>query len=780
MQWPRYRTLGARLTAQFALVFAVAMLGIAAALYVIIDRVASVEVAHQLVSSGTVYDRLWNQRTTRMQEAATLLSQDFGFRAAVATGDQATVVSALANLKARMHVGHAFVIGLDGSVSGINDEAVRQQAAQLWDPLDAGKTSGVFKLGGQLKQVAASPILSPALAGWIVFATDLDAKEMQSLASLSAIPIQAGIVTSEGNGPWTRSAGNFAKLGSQNTMNIARHLSTKQVFDLDLGDGNAIALARPLRAMTDTDHAALLLHYPKSMAMAPYRPVRGAIALIALLGMLGMIYATMKTAHRIVRPIMELDDAAAKFALGEKVFVQAGGDDEISRLGQSFNRMVQEIDDRERRIARLAFNDVLTGLPNRTMFQQQLDLHLRTMEGSESIFALHCLGLDHFKSINDTLGHAVGDALLVEAAKRMCEVAKGCFVGRLGGDEFVIIQMIHRNRDEIDKLARALIDKVQMPMTIEGHDIVASTSIGIAIAREDGRDAETLLRSADLALDRAKDAGRGTFFFFEESLNKAAQERRQIETDLRHAIEHGELELYFQPLFDLEANQIGSFEALMRWNHPTRGLISPVDFIPIAEDTGLIVPMGAWAMQEACRHAMHWPEHIRVAVNVSSVQFHRPGLESIVLQALAKSGLAPNRLEIEITESIFLAGSEATLKVLHSLRGLGIRIALDDFGTGYSSLSYLQQFPFDKLKIDRSFIQDLLSRPGAIAVVKAITDLAAAMGMETTAEGVEETAQLEELRAQGCSSVQGFLFSRPVRASAIEAMLEAAGLRKAA
>jgi EAL domain-containing protein (putative c-di-GMP-specific phosphodiesterase class I) len=302
-----------------------------------------------------------------------------------------------------------------------------------------------------------------------------------------------------------------------------------------------------------------------------------------------------------------------------------------------------------------------------------------------------------------------------------------------------------------------------------------STSIGVAIAPQDGADSETLLRNADLALYRAKEAGRGTFAFFEESLNAQAQQRRQIENDLRLAVERGEFELYYQPLFDLEQNRVCSFEALLRWKHPQRGVIAPAEFIPIAEDTGLIVPIGAWVISEACVQAVRWPEHIRVAVNVSPVQFHRGTLQDTIVRALGKTGLDPARLEVEITESIFLEGSDATLRLLHSLRSLGVRIALDDFGTGYSSLSYLQSFPFDKLKIDRSFIQNLLTRQGASAIVRAITELAHALNIETTAEGVEETAQLMELRAHGCSSVQGFLFSEPMSVQDVERLFREEG-----
>jgi diguanylate cyclase (GGDEF)-like protein len=489
---------------------------------------------------------------------------------------------------------------------------------------------------------------------------------------------------------------------------------------------------------------------------------------MTLLGLLAVAVATWRAAGKITQPLARLDEAAGRLASGEHVQVRVRGSDELARLAQSFNDMVGKIAEREQRITQLAFNDVLTGLPNRTMFQQQLEQSFRASEGSGGLFALHCLDLDQFKVINDTLGHPAGDALLIEAGKRVQAAAKGHFVARLGGDEFVVLQTVGEDRNAIDRLARDILEAMAQPLTIDGNELVPSTSIGIAISPDDGADGETLLRNADLALYRAKEAGRGTFAFFEESLNERAQQRRQLETDLRVALDLGQLELHYQPLFDLEQNRVCSFEALLRWNQPTRGQISPVEFIPVAEDTGLIVPIGAWVIREACNRAATWPEHIRIAVNVSPVQFHRGALNDTILRALAVSGLAPNRLEVEITESIFLEGGDATLKLLHSLRSLGVRVALDDFGTGYSSLSYLQSFPFDKLKIDRSFIQNLLTREGASAIVRAITELAHALNIETTAEGVEETAQLMELRAHGCSSVQGFLFAEPMTAADVE------------
>jgi diguanylate cyclase (GGDEF)-like protein len=766
----RIRTLSTRLSLLYAGLFAAVMLGVSVLLFAMVERIARFEVEQQLVASGAVYDRLWQQRSNQMQDAAELLSRDFGFRAAVATGDQATAASALDNLKRRLNADLAVVVGVDASVHGDLSPAARRDLAGLWTSLDAGRMSGVARIDGQAKQIVAAPILTPMLTGWILFASDLDAGEMRSLEKLSAIPLHAGVIARQ-DGRWTRVAGAFALPGGEASRQIDASLAGHHGFDLDLADERSIAVAKRLPTIGDEGDAALLLFYPRAEAMAAYRPVQWAVGLLGLLGILIVIFASWRAARRISEPLSRLDAAAGRLADGDYAEVAVAGDDELARLATSFNHMAHEIEERERRITHLAFNDVLTGLANRTMFHEQVNFQLHAKPGGKDVLALFCLDLDRFKAINDTLGHSLGDALLVEIGRRLKVVSEGCFVARLGGDEFVVVQPLSGDRDDIDRLAGAILDAIKQPFEIDGNQILPGTSIGIAIAPDDGDNLDTLLRNADLALYRAKGEGRGIYSFFEESLNEKAQARRAIESDLRAAIERGEFELHFQPLFDLKAHRIGSFEALLRWNHPTRGLVAPLEFIPIAEDTGMIVAIGAWAMREACRQAAAWPEHVRVAVNVSPVQFHRPGLNQVILNALAISGLAPNRLEIEITESIFLEGSEETLKALHALRSLGIRIALDDFGTGYSSLSYLQTVPFDKLKIDQSFIQALLVRPGASAVIRAITDLATALGMETTAEGVEETVQLRELEMHGCSSIQGFLFSKPIRADEIAALL---------
>jgi diguanylate cyclase (GGDEF)-like protein len=769
------RSLAARLTAQFATMFGFAMLAIAAVLYLAVGKVAEADVQDQLVAGGTVYDRLWQQRSDRLKDAADILGKDFGFRTALATGDAATITSALDNLRYRLKTDTAFVVNVDGGVHGLSGSTRIQQAEALWDPLDGGRLDGILMFDGRPNKLVAAPVEAPQLMGWIVFATELDAAEMRALQALSPIPLKASIIVRQSGRNWQTVAGEKIEHVPAENPAIAESMRKNRSFTVSPGGQEAIAVARSLPTISPGNEAALLLTYPREAAVSRYRTMQLTIGLVLLTCLAAVAFATWRTANRIARPIVELDEATQRIARGDHALLAVKRDDELGRLAGSFNRMVGEVQEREKRITDLAFSDALTGLPNRAMFHRQLDFRLRADEGKADTLAILCLDLDQFKAINDTLGYPVGDALLVKIAQRLAEAARNSFVARLSSDEFAIMQLLGGERRKIDRLCRELIAAVEAPLNVAGHQINPSTCIGIAIAGPDGTDLDTLLRNADLALSRAKESGRGSFAYFEESLNERAQQRRSIEADLRVALARNQLELHYQPLVDLKRDRIGSFEALLRWHHPQRGWISPVEFIPVAEETGLIGPIGSWVLQQACRDALAWPEYVRVAVNVSSVQFRQAGLEAAIQQALLVSGLAPNRLEIEITESVFLEDSADLLNLLHRLKRNGVRFALDDFGTGYSSLSYLQSFPFDKIKIDRSFIQDLATRPGAKAIVRAITELAAAMGMETTAEGVEDEAQLAELKLQGCASLQGYLFGKPVNAAEVLTLLERYG-----
>jgi diguanylate cyclase (GGDEF)-like protein len=426
----------------------------------------------------------------------------------------------------------------------------------------------------------------------------------------------------------------------------------------------------------------------------------------------------------------------------------------------------------EASIAFMAQHDALTRLANRVLFNDRLEQAI-AMAGRGSEFAVICLDLDHFKTVNDTLGHAVGDGLLQAVADRLraC-VRQGDTVARLGGDEFAIIQLPVAQPDHAELLTGRIMDVFQHPIDVEGHLIMTGLSVGVALAPGDGATPERLLRNADIALYLAKTEGRGTVRFFEPEMDARIQLRRTLELDLRVALIRNEFEIYYQPLISLAAGKITGFEALLRWHHPVRGLVSPAEFIPVAEETGMIVAIGAWVLRTACFEAESWPANISLAVNLSSVQFKKGDLVSTVRAALAASGLRPQRLELEITESVLLHDSVAIVSALHQLRAMGIAVALDDFGTGYSSLSYLRSFPFDRIKIDQSFVRDLVSNKESMSIIRAVTGLGHSLSMKTTAEGVETEEQLDKLREEGCTEVQGYLFSRPRPAGELPMLIE--------
>jgi diguanylate cyclase (GGDEF)-like protein/PAS domain S-box-containing protein len=430
------------------------------------------------------------------------------------------------------------------------------------------------------------------------------------------------------------------------------------------------------------------------------------------------------------------------------------------------------------RIAHMARHDALTDLPNRRLFREKLEQALHHIARNAWVAVL-CIDLDNFKEVNDSLGHPLGDGLLKEVANRLGNcVRKGDTVCRLGGDEFAIVQVsCEPSQSEVSSLASRLVEVVSTPYSIEGQQIIIGTSIGISVAPDDANDPDQLLKNADLALYRAKADGRGAYRFFEAGMDARAHARRLLILDLRAALLRDEFEVYYQPIYDLEANRIVCFEALIRWNHPLRGIIAPVEFIPIAEETGLIVPIGDWVLRKACTDAASWSRDVSVAVNLSPTQFKNRNLVSSIISALSASALAPNRLELEITESVLLQDSEATLAALHKLHDSGIRISMDDFGTGYSSLSYLRSFPFDKIKIDQSFMRELASRGDSIAIIRAVAALGRSLGIVTTAEGVETNEQLALLRSEGCTQGQGYLFNAPRPAREVEKMLSEGRLR---
>jgi diguanylate cyclase (GGDEF)-like protein len=421
----------------------------------------------------------------------------------------------------------------------------------------------------------------------------------------------------------------------------------------------------------------------------------------------------------------------------------------------------------EAHIQYMGSHDNLTGLPNRALLEDRISealLHIRP----SGMFCVHYLNLDNFKSVNDVHGYSVGDLLIKQAVKRfeacICNIDT---LARLGGDEFVVLQADTHKPEQAGILACRLVETMAEPFDLGGQRVYLGVSIGVCACPSDGDDPGTILRHANMAMYRSKTDGRGTYRFFEVAMDARLQWRRLLELDLRRAVANREFELHYQPQVDAETQSMTGCEALLRWRHPTRGMVPPSEFIPIAEEIGVIIPLGAWVIDRAFRDAATWPTHISVSVNLSSAQFKGAALFETVASALSASGLSPLRLELEITESALLAESESTMATLNYLRGLGVRIVMDDFGTGYSSLSYLRSFPFDKIKIDRSFIKDLGETEEASAIVKAVAALGAALGMKITAEGVETVEQFRMVRDHGCTEVQGYYFGRPCHAQAL-------------
>jgi diguanylate cyclase (GGDEF)-like protein len=729
----------------FAAVLALVVLLVAGGL----ARFAEASAARDMAANARVFDEILAARANQMGDSADVLARDFGFREAVATGDSPTITSALSSLEARARSEMAFVLTLEGYVLAADATGVPAPET-LWTRLDAGGKRGIIRSERGLALAAAAPIETPDLVGWLVIAQPLNRVELDRLVELAPIALDARVIEAGSQPSWLRDARANAVFKREEDERFLYHVSDVAVLQDEIAP-------------------RLVLRHSLSQSLSDYTQLNWLLATLALFGIMMALVFSWWLARGVTAPLQKLDEATKLFAAGHHVALEIETRDEIGRLAESFNAMVQAIAERERQI-HIGLHDSLTGLASRKLFVERLADSLAALAPPKRIIVAF-IDLDNFKVVNDTLGHPAGDALLRAVADAMRHHFPDALIARFGGDEFAIMFEGIDECLELSGFAERLKSCLLASIPVEGQKADCTASIGIAVAPADGSDVSTMMTHADLALYRSKQAGKATYHFFEPELDEEVRSKRQKEDELRIALANGQFELAFHPIFSVSSGEITGFEALIRWNHPVHGLVPPSEFIPLAEETGLIIPIGDWVIREACNRASAWPAGIAVSVNVTQRQFNFSGLRTTIVQALANSGLAPHRLEIELTESIFVADTGKITAILNGLRELGVRISLDDFGTGFSTLHYLRAFPFDTIKIDKSFVEDLGTSSNGHAVIRAITTLANALGMETLAEGVEDIAQFEVLEREGCQNIQGYLFSRPVAADAVEGLL---------
>jgi EAL domain-containing protein (putative c-di-GMP-specific phosphodiesterase class I)/GGDEF domain-containing protein len=762
-----FRRLSTRLAVLYAALFGVTLLLVSAGVYAAINRAAEKQVRSELEASGTVFDRVWSLRSDRLHEGAALLSRDFGFREAVATGDKVTIVSAMDNLRRRLDIDRAFILGVDGHVVGQDKGLTPAEILKLEAAFDStDDPSGVITLGGKAYQAVSAPVLSPDLIGWVVFAVQLDEPEMSALERLSAIPLEAAVLEHQQAG-WRNSntpEPDAAAVSAFVDKALAKTGERPEV--LNHAGGASVALARPLPTLSANDSAALLLRYPLALALAPYQPLLIIVAVTGLLGLCVTGWGSWMLARGLTRPISALDAAAQRLQRGEDAHVDIDSNDEIGRLAASFNTMATAIRDRERRITHLALHDEDTGLPNRRAIEQAIE----ALDDAQGVYVA-ALGIQRFEHVRGAIGYAQAAQAVKRVGARLQSLLRGETVARLDAD-ILAFTFKAPTPGAAEAVAAKLVERLEEPLRVGQDTIDVTLNLGLSPLAPGGEGPRHSLELANIGLDQARAAHRKVAFFDAQAYGDPAS-NLSLMSSMLGALENGEIELFHQPKLDMRSHTVTGVEALVRWRHPVRGLLSPDVFIHMAEETGHIRTLTEWVVRQAIEDQKALARAgypVAVAVNISGRTL---GESDFADFAVARAAEACGQLGFEITETAVIENPELALAMLDRFAEAGIAISIDDYGVGLSSLAYLKQIRGQELKIDKSIVQGVTESQRDSLIVRSTIDLAHSLGFKVTAEGIETEDVFAVLAAMGCDQAQGYLIGKPMALGDLMVFLDA-------
>jgi diguanylate cyclase (GGDEF)-like protein len=763
------------LSVRIALAFSLLLLIVQAAALVLVNTVVTQSthdgIERDLSAGQGIFESLRKQDDQHLAEAASLLSADFGFRQAIGTGDRNTIASALANSASRIDAGLGVLVGLDGTVLADTESADRVGKPFAFLPLirdaaQSGRAMAVVSTNGRGYELVVVPVLAPIPIAWLAMGIAIDERFVARLKAATALEVSFWS-QSAASAPWSLLAATMASPDSaalQSALSQARSRDASMSLIAANSEDYVTRVVRP--GSRQDGNVVTVLQKSLTRELAPLRRLQQILLCLGLVSLIATLGSSVVLSRSMTRPITELSAAAQKIEQGDYAnHIAPGGRDELGRLAAAFQQMQEGIAARESKIVELAYHDPLTGLPNRALLCDRLQQAIHVCGRLGNPPAVLVMDLDRFKDINDALGHPAGDQLLQRVAKRLSAIVprKSDTVARLGGDEFAILLPMC-SVEYAQAMARKVMKNLQEPFFLAGQPVSIDASIGIARYPDHGQDVHNLMRCADIAMYVAKRQGGGVTIYDPDEDNQG-RERLSLLADLRRALEHNELLLYYQPKIDMAAGRVVGVEALLRWLHPQRGLVSPDEFIPFAENTGFIRSITRWVIATALEQRSLWHAaglNFGVSINLSARDLLNPRLDRLFAQLMQEHHATPDWLALEVTESAVMTDPDQALKVLESLRELGLRLSIDDFGTGYSSLAYLKKLPFDELKIDKSFVRDMKSDADDAAIVRSTIDLAHNMGLEVVAEGVEDAETFERLRSLGCNIAQGYVISRPL------------------